>query len=42
MCQLSADEDREISDEVINNPIKVHRPANSYWEYLYLKRKKGY
>lgn len=38
MCQLSADEDREISDEVIHNPIKVHRSANRYCEYLKRKR----
>lgn len=42
MCQLSADEDREISDEVINNPIKVQRPVNSWCEHLMLKKKKGY
>lgn len=40
MYQLSADEDREISDEVINNPIKMHRPTYTHGYLIILKKQK--
>ncbi len=39
MCQLSADEDREISDEVIRRSIKVQYPPRDLFKIVIEKKR---